>query len=156
MIIIVSLIFFFRRFFAKNVLFVENNHDFIYILQCEVHQLSGAYVWAQYYLDVSDCKKETIFAPSADQKEYGLRCKCANQNVNEILPANWIDEFVLPRLVRHSVACSYYSYRSFISWRNSGSSVITKKQKQKQNPRLVTRNSFLERRRWGRRRHRIS
>lgn len=73
---------------------------FILFYKCEVQELSDVYIWGKDYLDLNNGKKLTTYAPSDEQRKYGLQCKRTTQNLLDILPSEWIDNFLTPRFVR--------------------------------------------------------
>jgi len=61
-----------------------------------MQELSDVYVWGKHYLDITDAKKKTKFGPG----KYDLQCTVKTQNVMDLLPSNWIDNFFTPQFVR--------------------------------------------------------
>ncbi|XP_050057200.1 malate dehydrogenase-like isoform X2 [Aphis gossypii] len=62
-------------------------------LDCEMQELSDVFVWGKHYLDITDAKKKTKFGPG----KYDLQCTVKKQNVMDLLPSNWIDNFFTPQ-----------------------------------------------------------
>lgn len=61
------------------------------------------YVWGRNYLDVNSGKKQTTFAPTEEQRKYGLQCEYVAQNLIDLLPSSWIDDILTSQFVSHVI-----------------------------------------------------
>jgi len=76
-----------------------------------MQELSDVYVWGKHCLDITNAKKKTKFGPG----KYDLQCTVKTQNVMDLLPSNWIDNFFTPQFVRtihfvYTTAIYLYTY----------------------------------------------
>lgn len=73
-----------------------------------MRDLSGVHVWAENHLDLTGGEKSTVFGKSSNNNIAGLQPAnmriSKTQKLTELLPENWIKNYLVPQSVRFVIA----------------------------------------------------